>query len=54
MHLTETNTVLNGKWTHSANGKSSIFSTTHLGNPVAVAPDTFYTAIDTWDKCTLW
>jgi hypothetical protein len=52
MHLEESNTVLNGKWTHSANGKSSIFSTKHLGNPVAVTPDTFYAAVDEWDKCT--
>lgn len=35
-HLTESNTVLNGKWTHSSSGKASIFSTTWLGNPKAV------------------
>jgi hypothetical protein len=34
--LTESNTVLNGKWTHSSSGKASIFSTTWLGNPAAV------------------
>jgi len=52
-HLTETNTVLNGKWTHTSSGKASIFSTTWLGNPVATTPGTFYAAEDDWDDCSL-
>lgn len=53
MHLTESNTVLNGKWTHTASGKASIFATTWLGNPVAATPGTMYAAEDHWDDCSL-
>lgn len=54
-HLELANSVMKtgtgGKFTASSSGKATIFSTTHLGNPVSAAPATFYVKATTWNAC---